>query len=249
MQAKQNSYSAVAEIYEHIMRDVKYDMWSEYIQDITERFVKKKAALLELAAGTGKLYSTLSKKYEDYTLTDLSLSMLKKVPHKNKSLKVCCDMTQLPFKRKYDLVVCAFDSVNYLSSLTKLKKLFSEVSYLLTEGGIFLFDASLENNSKTSITEPSLKGKYKGIDYFQVSSYNAVKRTHTNEFVLTYPDGTSLKEKHVQKIFRFNDYFMAIEKAGLYVADCFDNFTEKPANDNSNRAQFVVRKGISHARF
>ncbi len=48
-------------------------------------------------------------------------------------------------------------------------------------------------------------------------------------------------EKHRQKIYPFEEYFMFIEKAGLYVSECFNAFTFDNGNAECERVQFVVR--------
>lgn len=48
-------------------------------------------------------------------------------------------------------------------------------------------------------------------------------------------------ENHRQKIYPFEEYFRAIDKAGLYVAECFDAFTFNKANAECERVQFVVK--------
>ncbi len=50
------------------------------------------------------------------------------------------------------------------------------------------------------------------------------------------------KEVHKEKIYKIDTYFKLAEKAGLYTEACYDCFTFKDVKENSQRAQFVMRK-------
>ena len=103
-------YQHVANIYPHLMNFVSYKWWARYIYTITKPKVEKNPSVLELAAGNCALAGYLSKHYKNYLATDISTSMLKQ--NKNKLNKVCCDMTAIPFNKKFDLILTSFDSVN-----------------------------------------------------------------------------------------------------------------------------------------
>ncbi len=89
--------------------------------------------------------------------------------------KVCCDMTALPFKKKFDLILSSFDSVNYLRSNKNLLQLFKEVNNSLTEKGIFTFDAALESNSYKHQKTATIKGKIERI-YLSEKKYLFTKK-------------------------------------------------------------------------
>jgi len=48
-------------------------------------------------------------------------------------------------------------------------------------------------------------------------------------------------EIHKQKIYKFEDYFEIIAKAGMYVVECLDAFTFNNGNQHSERVQFIVK--------
>lgn len=235
------NYNNVANIYNHIMRKVHYDYWADYIYSISSYHIGSKPRVLELASGNCHLAYFLSAYYPNYFATDLSDTMLM-YGKKSEMKKVCCDMRMIPFKTKFDLIVSAFDSLNYLISKNDLAALFSEADRLLSKKGLFTFDVSLEKNSYRHIKEPVRKGIYKGIKYTQETDYDSTKKIHRNKFFIKYQDGKIAKEVHLQKIYSFETYFEVIETAGLIVRECFEAFTFKDANANSPRAQFIVMK-------
>ncbi|MFO7445409.1 MAG: methyltransferase domain-containing protein [Ignavibacteriaceae bacterium] len=236
-----SAYNKLAFIYSHVMRRVKYDYWAEYIHSITKESVKENPLVLELAGGNCSLANNLAGYYPNIVVTDYSREML--FSDKEKKLpRVCCDMSLLPFKRRFDFIYSTFDSVNYLTSKKKLFNLFCEIRRVLADRGIFTFDVSLERNSFIHVQQPVRKGKYNNINYIHHTIYDEKKKIHKNIFEIKFADGSAFKEIHRQKIYQFEDYFKLIEKAGLYVVDCYEGFTFKDASPSSVRAQFVVAR-------
>ncbi|HEX9251524.1 MAG TPA: class I SAM-dependent methyltransferase, partial [Ignavibacteriaceae bacterium] len=175
-------YLHVANIYSHLMNFVSYKWWAKYIYSITKSNVVKNPAVLELAAGNCFLADHLSKIYKDYLVTDISKSMLNH--SKNKLNKVCCDMTAIPFTKKFDLILTSFDSVNYLLSKKRLLKFFKEANNHLTKNGVLTFDAALESNSYKHQKTATTKGKAKGFNYHRKSIYLPASNIHKNIFTI-----------------------------------------------------------------
>ncbi len=239
MKAKQ--YSIIAPIYPKLMNHINYKLWADYYKDILKETLTKKSKILELASGNCELAKYISKFYPLIIATDISIEMLR-LTDENKLNKICCDMIALPLKSKFDAIISAFDSVNYLMSRNALEKLFEQVYNLLSDDGIFTFDVSLEKNSIKSERFLNRKGIYKDISYVQRSMYDKEKRIHYNKFELTYPNGRVEREIHKQRIFSIETYFDLLTKNGFLVRNCFDAFSFDDANEKSIRVQFVTVK-------
>ena len=234
------NYDKVSLIYEYIMRKIDYQTWAKYIYSLVKLNLNSNAKVLEIAAGNCRFANNFSKYFPDLTVTDLSINMLK-CDAGNKLAKVCCDMTLLPFNNKFDLIYSTFDSINYLTSRKKLLTFLKQTAALLSDNGIFTFDASLERNSLIHIKEPYRKGNYNGILFEQRSEYNFETRIHKNIFSIVDNDKTHL-EIHKQKIFPFETYFEMLNNGGLYVKDCFKAFTYDPGDSDSERVQFIIKR-------
>lgn len=234
------AYSAIAEIYTHMMRSIDYKKWAEYILEISKEVKKKKLTVLELAGGTGAMVKLLRTKMKIIS-TDISFAMLSK-NEEGSVIKVCCDMINLPFKNKFDFVFSTFDSVNYLSTKEKFLHYLNSVSDCISDDGLLAFDVSLENNSKKFEKYLNRRGKVNGITFQQRSLYNPSTRIHYNHFTLTLANGQKVEEIHKQKIYRFEEYFDFIDRSDFYVHKCFKAFTFKNADAETERAQFILKK-------
>ena len=241
MKVKTEAYESLSVIYDEVMKEIDYKLWSDYIIDIAGDHLKRKnLKVLELSAGIGKMAGRISKSFSNYVLTDRSFKMLQQGRGINLG-KVCCDMTALPFTRKFDFIFSTFDSVNYLLSKGKLLTLFREVKNNLSENGIFTFDVSLENNSLEFKRNHKTKGTAKGYRFKRTSQYNPKSRIHRNTFEIKNKSGVIREEVHKQKIYKFDTYFELANEAGLVVVECLEAFTFNHGNQNSERIQFILK--------
>lgn len=237
---QRDPYKLVARIYDHLMRTISYHEWGKYIADLKEFYFSEAESFLEIAAGSGKLAFYLSKIFPNLILLDISQSMLSCINNDQK--RVCADMTHIPLKGKFDFIYSTFDSINYLMDEKSLTSYFNEVNRILSDNGIFTFDASLENNSLKNVARLNRKGKFRNILYMQKSKYNFTDKIHSNKFKVKLENGEIFEEVHSQKIYDFELYFELAENAGLYVVDCFDAFTFEDANGESERIQFIMKR-------
>lgn len=234
-------YDKLAIVYNRIMRKVNYEKWAEYIWTIAAANIKGEISVLELGSGTCKFANILKRNVKSIVASDISSSMLFQSTDKNLK-KVCFNMTAIPLKKKFNLIISLFDSVNYLTSKKKFISMLKNVESILADDGIFTFDVSLEKNSYKFIKYSNHSGKIKNIQYDHQTSYNAKTRIHKNVFIIKFKDGRQVIENHKQKIYPFNFYFEVIEKTNLYVSGCFRAFTFTKGNANSDRLQFILKK-------
>jgi Methyltransferase domain len=249
LKSKLRAYDSVSLIYDDLMIEIDYERWSDYILNIRKIYLEKADInVLELSAGNCKMAGNISKSNPRYIASDSSLPMLRKAKNFDNN-KICCDMTTLPFRTKFDFIFSTFDSVNYLLSERLLLNLFREVKNILSDSGIFTFDTTLEKNSLEFEKSYVNEGEYHGFQYKRKSKYFPNTRIHKNIFEIRNRFGTVLTEVHKQKIYKFETYFKLIKKAGLYVVECLDTFTFDTGNSNSERIQFILKIDKSDAKF
>ena len=98
-------------------------------------------SVLDVACGTGEFLSIMQNGCSDLVGIDFESAMIdvakKQVP--DASLRVE-DIFDFDLGRKFDLVSCNYETVNFALDENQLKKLFERVAFHLNNGGIFVFD-------------------------------------------------------------------------------------------------------------
>lgn len=238
---KVKPYEKVSLIYDSLMGNVNYSSWANYIFELALQHNNKLDTTLELGAGSCKISKKIYKRFKYYVAADISLQMLKSAEVDGLSL-LCCDMTSLPFKTKFDFIFSSFDSVNYLLRQRDLSVFFSEVRNVLDPEGIFTFDVSLEANSINFVFPKTTEGRNNGFQYQRISYYKKHSRIHHNSFYISDGISNNFREEHKQKIYKLETYFNLAERCGFKVIACFNCFTFNDIKSNSERAQFVLKK-------
>ena len=133
-----------------------YDLFSKHFDELMgnpidktkriENYIKqnspKAKSVLDIGCGTGSILYNLPNKY-DKTGIDLSANMLSIAKQKVKSAKFYqYDMTAFKFEKKFDVILCIYDSINHLLHFKDWEKLFHNVKSHLNENGLFIFDVN-----------------------------------------------------------------------------------------------------------
>jgi SAM-dependent methyltransferase len=107
-----------------------------------ERFRPGATTVLELACGTGSILAELGR-YPSVTGLDRSPEMLAVASHKVPRAQLLeGDMASFALGRRFDVVVCVFDSLNHLLSFGQWRTMFDAVHHHLEDGGLFIFDVN-----------------------------------------------------------------------------------------------------------
>lgn len=149
-----NAYKKFAYYYDEVMSSLEYDLW----YDFTLPYLKSGDNTLDLACGTGILSTMLKLKGFEAEGLDLSESIIEialekaKINHLNIPFYVA-DMTDFKLEKKYNVITCFFDSVNFLKTSKDVNKMLKCVLDHLKPNGYFIFDifskemmAEYENN-------------------------------------------------------------------------------------------------------
>lgn len=257
-------YTESAAIYDDMMREVDYNSWAQYIIKLlkvagveTRRSRIKGQRLCELGCGTGNLSFIMWKLGYDVTGVDISEKMITQAQSKmgrrtrtrssasslyrNRANFVNHDMTTYSSTKQFDVMVCVYDSINYLSDKESVAKFLGNVSSNLKPGGVFIFDASLESNS---LNDPSLfvqRGRLNGIRYQRRSLYDKKAKIHTTEIRIK-KDGRLFEEIHREQVFSLGTLRKLAEEKGFIEKLAAGDFTMFEADKNSERVHFVLLK-------
>lgn len=247
----QDPFEHSAKIYDLTSRYVPYDMWANFIFDITERHSKlKNQIVIELSAGTGSFRTYFHLPHvKHYFCSDISLNMLKGAKLKFEDCEIesnlfCQDNLNFAFKsNSVDLVILLFDSINYMTEPDKIVKVLNQVSDVLKTNGLFIFDFTTPNNSIENMPE-DFEENFEEINssFTRLSKYNPETQIHITEFELLHGKD-KIVESHIERPYHFAEMKEMISQVKSLKPEAFyDEFDMVTATDKSQRIHSVLRK-------
>ncbi len=234
-------------IYERLSQVYDLDLGKfsqQYLSLINRLFEERgirQARILDLACGTGTLAMDLAKCGHSVHGIDISPEMIEIAKSKSIGLSSTSfdvqDMTQFRAGGKFDLVVCTFDSVNYLPDKDSVRAMFHRVAGALRESGIFVFDSNtnrLYANAGEGIQEHELSGE----SFLQKFSYDPIGREAT--IIFEFSDGAI--EVHKQRPYDLAEFEPILADTGMRLVHAFSGFDERPYSSESERLICVAER-------
>ena len=248
-------YSKLADIYDAVMQDVNYELWADFIDAIILKHHPRAKSILELACGTGSISLFLDElECYDVVGTDKSPQMIEKACKKNRSMFCNVDFKVMDFlditlDQTFDIVFCVFDSINYLHTEKEILQFLSEIKQVLDPDSLLIFDFTTPKNSIQAIEYLNNEEGYTEDNhrYFRLSSYDADKRIHKNEFrieKLAEDQETVLKqfrETHHQKIYTLQQMLDIIDQTAYNIRAKYSGFDFEEADEKSLRITMVLQ--------
>lgn len=246
------TYTTLAYMYDDVMRDVDYEAWADYIDELIQLHNPDAFRIMELAAGTASIALSLDELMcYDITASDKSEAMVQVAREKadQAESEIRCmvvDFLDIQLEETFDIILIVFDSINYLRSEKKLVALFQEVKKIMHPQSLLIFDFTTPNYSpkiESLLNEQRITEKWA---YKRLSHYDSVAKIHTNSFTiqLAEPDGSwspNITEVHKQRAWTLNEMEMAVEKGNLTILAKYPDFDLGTADDTSDRITMVVQ--------
>jgi 2-polyprenyl-3-methyl-5-hydroxy-6-metoxy-1,4-benzoquinol methylase len=232
-------YQALSRVYDAGWSDFSLQ-YAPVVTDLLETRGIRHARVLDLGCGTGLLALALARAGHTVRGVDASLPMLRLARRAARGVPgvsfVRGDLLDPQPGGPYDVVVCAYDALNYLRRLADVKKLFRQVAAVLKPGGLFLFD------SATVVMYSRQRGTsardVDGLTLLETTAYDARYKLATTPF--SFPDGTY--EVHRQRPYSFDELSPLLEAAGLRVIDHSSWFSRLPATPGSPKIFVIAEK-------
>lgn len=146
------SYDRFGPFYDAVMGDRSRSAGS--IRTLIKTHCPQCRSVLELACGTGAILQALQDEYQVSGL-DLSKAMLRAARQKLKIPLYRADMTAFELGRKFDAIICVFDSINHLTRWTDWKRVFKQTYKHLERRGVFIFDVNTPTKLKALAMSPT----------------------------------------------------------------------------------------------
>lgn len=240
-------FDEVAQHYDHLMRTVPYRGWVDYVEDILKRWRVAPRQVLDLACGTGKVGSEMLRRGYDVVGADLSEPMVRECARQGPPLPaVVSDAARLALAHDaFDLIVCLYDSLNYLLDLEQFRAALTEAHRVLRRGGLFIFDLNtVRALSVGMFTQACLSGP-DPLHYDWRAHWDPKTRLCRVEMWFGHhaPDGVrEFRETHTQRAYSFKEIVSALEAAGFRKHKTYDAYRFTPLTPWSDRAYYVARK-------
>lgn len=248
---KNRSYTVFAKYYDLMMTEVPYDEWVAYLEMlITGKLKARPCQILDLACGTGNMTIRLAKKGYQMFGIDGSPEMIAVAEKKAQRAGVDINFTSGDFcsfqvSTPVDLVICLYDSLNYLLELEKLEQTFQQVYQALKPGGYFIFDL---NTIQRLRNIKDGKRLFEGDGYYcfwtdkvdlEIPLWN-IQLT----FFLEQSNGCLERsdEFHVERGYPLTNIHHLLEDVGFQIVGLYDAFSLSPGSDQSERVYFVVQR-------
>lgn len=147
------SYDKFGEFYDAVMGNRAKT--ALYIHKLIVQNKPNAKTILELACGTGAVLTHFAEEYEVSGL-DLSSKMLSVARGKLPRVRFFnADMGTFDIGKKFDVILCVFDSINHVLDFADWKRIFRKVDAHLVEDGLFIFDINTERKLQRHIEEPA----------------------------------------------------------------------------------------------
>jgi len=245
------SYCELAGVYDRLMSHVDFSKVTDYYLRAAKRFDWQGQRILDLACGTGTITLELMKRGFAVTGVDQSQEMLAMADEKIYAAGFQPDlinqnMMKLNLSEQYELVISAFDSLNYLLSERELEKTFSRVQQSLAPGGLFLFDLHSEHKLKVVFGDQTFT--YSGDDYAYIwrNRYQVDRGVSHMMLDIFIPNAEGMyqrvQEYHRERYYSIDTITALCKKTGLKVLAVYGDQKFRKPGPNTERIYFVVKR-------
>jgi SAM-dependent methyltransferase len=237
------SYTTFARHYDHVLKGVDYDEWYRFLRSAMIMHNPDAQHVLEIGTGTGKFGPRFAADGFDIIGLDNSIAMLKVAKRRARGNYhiVCADARRFSFRKKFDFIFCVHDTLNYITSLEDVRKVFACAKEALSDGGLFLFDITTEFNIREHFDGQKNDYYHQGTYISWSNTYDRTTREVTSILKFTASERT-LSETHVQRIHSETEIMRLIRKAGLDLIAVYGDSSFSPPDETTIMANYLVKK-------
>ena len=234
-----NIYTHFAKSYDRYFAHIDIHEWARYLLKISNIIDIKDKNVLDLGCGTGSMLIEFAKLGALLTGIDFSDEMLSEADNKINFLKLKNislrkgDISRYYDNKKYDLIYCICDTLNYLNE-TSLASHFKNVSLLLKRDGIYTFD--IINNEFDIKTDE----KYYLSDSTEIEIHREIKEEILNTVIILKNNNNKFIEEHKQYLYPMDLYIKLAELNNMKLKDVFEFLSEDSPDKKSDKIQIVV---------
>lgn len=245
----EQKYADFAYVYDKLTYDVEYEKISDFIDEVFKKYaVDKPELVLDLACGTGTMCNLLCDKGYDMTGIDFSENMLSVASEKSIGKNILYlnqDMCGFELYGTVDAICCLLDSINHITDINRLDKLFSLANNYLNPNGLFLFDINSPYKFNNILADNIFTYDSEEIYYVWENEFD--EETRLCDFYLTFfinenEKYTRFDEVHTEKCYEETEIENLASKNGFEVLKKCDGYSFSNVKKDSERIFYILRK-------
>lgn len=237
------------------MRDVGYEMWADYVEEICSRHGRAPDTILDVACGTGNSTIPFATRGYQTAGVDGSPAMLSVARAKAATAGLEIefaeqDMLNLqPWALKtaptFDLVICLYDSLNYICDPRQLQAALPGFHAAVRPGGLFVFDVNAARRLSL-MTETSLFLEGPGWTFIERNEYDPATlmwEIEVTGFLRTRGNlYRRFREVHRERSYSEKEIRAMLGRAGFTTLAAYNAFGFEPADSDTARIYFVAER-------
>ena len=244
-----DAYTSFASVYDLFMDNVPYEEWCAFLCKMLAQHGITDGPVLDLGCGTGKMTRLMSEQGYDMTGIDNAAEMLQIAamePGEVPILYLLQDMQDLELDGCVRAVYSVCDCVNYVLDEEELQQAFSRVHEYLEEDGVFIFDVNTSYKYTKLLAENTFAESRDEGSFIWDNYYDEEERINEYDLTLFIPEGDELyrryTETHYQRNYETATLLKLLKNAGFTDICVYDDYTDAPICETSERAVFVAKK-------
>lgn len=239
----------MADVYDDIINDdIDYEDYKNFIINECNKNKISFNNYLDIACGTGNITVLLGSFFKSIWAVDLSNEMLSIAKNKlqrfaSRAKIIRENMINLNLNKKFDLITCMLDAVNYIVQPEDLNAFFINVKNHLSDEGIFIFDMDSFYKLKNVLGNNIFTYDEKGIFYTWENEFEInVLHMYLTFFVKEGSLYRRFDEEHVERAYSLDEIKSYIKSSGLEIIKISDNYSKNEINKKTERIVFTIKK-------
>jgi SAM-dependent methyltransferase len=239
-------FEDIAPYYDELMSRVPYRHWVDYVERLVGLVQVPTHRVLDLACGTGRVGSELRRRGYRVVGADLSFPMTQLCARREPPLPAAVmDAAALGLRpASLDLVVCLYDSLNYVLDPRGLQECFRRVREALAPGGRFIFDLNTPRALRIGLftqhdLDPAARMNYRWEAHWD----EARQLCRVDMWFLWRGAGgpQEFEEVHYERAYEQQQVLTWLNEAGFATVRSYDAYTLNPVGPLSERMFFVAQ--------
>jgi SAM-dependent methyltransferase len=240
-------FDDVADHYDYLMRSIPYSDWIDYVEALMRHHDIPARVVFDLCCGTGRVGSEMLRRGYECVGADLSEKMVRHCHTQVPPLPAAVmDARRLGLRAAaFDLVVCLYDSLNYILEPEGLESCFGGVAHGLRPGAWLIFDMNTTFALAAGFFASTNVGSAELLEYTWKPSWNPstkICRIEMNFRWLGDGGPFDFREVHYQRAYEIPELTEMLGRAGFTQIEFYHGYSLNRPTRYSDRIFVAARK-------